>query len=94
MLVPLLTKDWQILRAILRGKKKMAKGNTLRLAPTRGTKDGSFLTELVDRELLEVMESDDNPFECVYGLTPAGLRAAEYGEYEFDIKLRKAIQPK
>jgi hypothetical protein len=86
--------DWQVLRALARSKEPLT-GKQLRLAPTRGTKDGTFLDGLVTEGLLRVVGVDDLPadaplgrgrapvqFRTRYELTPEGERAAEYGEYE------------
>lgn len=75
--------QWQVLRAVKRSRKPLP-GKDLRLAPTRGTKDGSFLTTLVDLGLLiRDGGSDKNPFEATYTLSEMGKHAAEYGECEF-----------
>ncbi|AMV26943.1 hypothetical protein VT84_21255 [Gemmata sp. SH-PL17] len=77
---------WQVLRTAKRSKKPL-NGRALRLVPTRNTKDGSFLTVLVTDGLLErVSGTDADPFEATYTLTEKGKFAAEYGEYEFDLK--------
>jgi hypothetical protein len=73
---------WQILRAVKRSRKP-ANGRELRLAPTRATKDGSFLTDLVETGLLtRVSGTESEPFEGTYSLTELGKHAAEYGECE------------
>jgi hypothetical protein len=67
----------------------------LRVIPTRKTKDGTFLDELVKEELLEVVGVNDAPpkphsasveppaqFRTLYRLTERGEHAAEYGAYE------------
>ncbi len=75
--------QWQVLRAVKRSRKPLV-GRDLRLSPTRGTKDGSFLTALVELGLLARNGgSDKNPFEATYSLTELGKHAAEYGECEF-----------
>ncbi|MDY3551674.1 hypothetical protein R5W24_000753 [Gemmata sp. JC717] len=77
---------WQVLRTAKRSKKPLT-GRALRLAPTRNTKDGTFLTALVNEGLLERMAgSEDEPFDATYALTEKGKHAAEYGEYEYDLK--------
>jgi hypothetical protein len=77
---------WQVLRAARRSKKPST-GRSLRLLPTRQTKDGTFLTTLVEAGLLSrVSGSKDRPFEATYALTEKGLHAAEYGEYEYQLK--------
>jgi hypothetical protein len=49
----------------------------------RKSKDGTFLTQLVDEGLLtRVSGSPDRPFEATYTLTALGEHAAEYGEYD------------
>ena len=77
---------WQVLRAAKRSKKPLT-GRSLRLAPTRNTKDGTFLTALVTEGLLErVSGSESDPFDATYTLTDKGKHAAEYGEYEYDLR--------
>ena len=69
--------------------KKPSTGRQLRLNRSRYTKDGSFLTALVDAGLLaRVTGSADAPFEATYALTERGQQAAEYGEYEYELKPR------
>ena len=73
---------WQILRAVKRSRKP-ALGRELRLNPTRATKDGSFLTDLVKTGLLtRVTGTESDPFEAMYSFTELGKHAAEYGECE------------
>jgi hypothetical protein len=75
--------QWQVLRAVKRSRKSPA-GRELRLAPTRGTKDGGFLTTLVELGLLiHVGGTEKTPFDATYNLTELGKHAAEYGECEF-----------
>lgn len=77
---------WQVLRTAKRSKKPLT-GRALRLAPTRNTKDGLFLTALVEEGLLDRLTgSEDEPFDATYALTEKGKHAAEYGEYEYDLK--------
>ena len=52
MLMSLAPSDWQILRAAARGGRKALTGRDLRVSPSARTKDGRFLTGLVDRGLL------------------------------------------
>jgi hypothetical protein len=67
--------------------KKPPTGRLLRLIPSRKTKDGSFLTALVDEGLLErVSGTAAAPFDATYALTEKGKYAAEFGEYEYDMK--------
>jgi DNA-binding HxlR family transcriptional regulator len=51
---------------------------------SRRTKDGSFLTALVNQGLLEVVTDGETPFDATYRLTERGKHAAEYGVYEID----------
>ena len=61
----------------------------MRLVPNRKTKDGSFLTALVEEGLLShATGSGEKPFEATYALTEKGQFAAEYGEYEYIPKPR------
>jgi hypothetical protein len=60
---------------------------------SRATKDGSFLTELIHLGLLKVVTPDPDPFAATYAITPAGERAAEYGEYDYDHRTRTAAPP-
>jgi hypothetical protein len=84
---------WQVLRTALRSKKPLT-GRKLRVAPSRGSKDGTFLTELVGAGLLNrVSGSENEPFEATYALTENGRHAAEYGEYEYDFGPRPAEGP-
>ena len=77
---------WQVLRTAKRSKKPLA-GRALRLVPSRKTKDGSFLTALVEEGLLAFASgSAADPFEATYALTEKGQHAAEYGEYEYELK--------
>jgi hypothetical protein len=79
---------WQVLRTALRSKKPLT-GKELRVAPTRNSKDGTFLNELVGEGLLNrVRGSADQPFEATYALTEKGRHAAEYGEYEYALDSR------
>ncbi len=83
---------WQVLRTLKRSKKPLT-GRDLRLVPSRKTKDGSFLVELVTEGLLErVSGNAETPFESTYTLTEKGQHAAEYGEYEY--VLNPAENPK
>ena len=90
--------DWQLLRYMVRAEaaKKQPLGRELRIYPTRLTRDGSFLDELVKLGLIAVAakasplpanatgEEKDDPvqFRTRYALTEKGRHAAEYGEYE------------
>lgn len=85
---------WQVLRAVARANGKPVIGHELRLNMARRTKDGSFLTRLVDAGLLAremPLVSDERdakkslPFRYTYTLTEKGARAAEYGECEQEI---------
>ena len=77
---------WQVLRTVKRNKKAPT-GRALRVVPSRRTKDGTFLNELVERELLlRVTGTADSPFEATYVLTERGEHAAEYGECEMSVK--------
>ncbi len=81
---------WQVLRTVKRSKKPPT-GRTLRLVPNRKTKDGSFLTALVEEGLLNrVSGAETTPFEATYALTEKGQYAAEYGEYEYTPRPRPA----
>lgn len=78
--LPITHMQWQVLRTVKRGRKPPT-GRELRLTPTRLTKDGSFLTRLVQLGLLSrVTGTEAEPFEATYGLTDLGGHAAEYGE--------------
>lgn len=89
---------WQVLRAARRSKTPLT-GKQLRLVPSRKTKDGTFLDDLVAAGLLQIVGVDDLPakataqekalpmqFRTRYKLTAAGEHAAEYGEYEREVK--------
>ena len=76
---------------MVKRSKKPPTGRTLRLNRSRDTKDGSFLTALVEHGLLTHMTgSAEAPFEATYALTEKGQHAAEYGEYEYELKPRSA----
>ena len=82
LMLPVRHSDWQILRAAKRSRKPLT-GRELRIVPTRHTKDGTFLNDMVKRGLLtRVAGSETAPFEATYALTPLGEHAAEYGECE------------
>src|SRR5215212_3870471 len=89
---------WQLLRTLVRNKNKPMTGRQLRVIPTRKTKDGTFLDELVKDGLLEVVGVNDAPpkahgasveapvqFRTLYRLTERGKHAAEYGAYECEL---------
>ncbi len=81
---------WQVLRTVKRSKTPPT-GRVLRLVHSRRTKDGSFLTELVERGLLaHVTGAAATPFEATYALTERGEHAAEYGECEMPVRARPA----
>ncbi len=92
MQVPVRHTDWQILRAVARGKSKPVVGTKLRVVQSRETKDGSFLTKLVDMGLLEVVQAKADPFEATYRLTAVGAEAAEYGLCEVDFEVFKKLR--
>ncbi|MCE9568255.1 MAG: hypothetical protein K8U57_40160 [Planctomycetes bacterium] len=74
--------QWQTLRAVKRSRKPPT-GRELRLNPTQSTKDGSFLTKMVEEGLLtRVTGTENEPFAGTYSLTDLGKHAAEYGECE------------
>lgn len=86
---------WQVLRAAKRSKTPLT-GKQLRLVPSRKTKDGTFLDELVGAGLLQAVGTDPPSaktekripvqFRTRYRLTPVGEHAAEYGEYEREVR--------
>ncbi|QJX00599.1 hypothetical protein [Frigoriglobus tundricola] len=77
---------WQVLRTLKRSKKPPT-GRSLRIVPSRRTKDGSFLTELVDQGLLtRVSGTAAEPFDATYTLTERGEYAAEYGECDIPVR--------
>ncbi|QJW99902.1 hypothetical protein [Frigoriglobus tundricola] len=81
--LPVSHHTWQVLRAVKRTKRP-AVGRALRLDWTRKTKDGSFLTKLVEDGLLvRTTGSAEDPFEATYSLSEQGEHAAEYGECDF-----------
>jgi hypothetical protein len=82
-ILPITHNQWQVLRAVKRSRKPPL-GRELRLTPTRKTKDGSFLTTLVQMGLLtRTSGTEKDPFAATYALTELGKYAAEYGECEF-----------
>ena len=81
--LPITHNQWQVLRAVKRSRKSPT-GRELRLNPTRGTKDGTFLTAMVKAGLLSrATGNEKDPFDATYTLTELGKHAAEYGECEF-----------
>ena len=90
MMLQIGTETWKILRAAKRAQPGAATGRDLRLIPSRKTKDGTFLDDLVEKGFLKVQSgtvpaaSDDEPtqFRQKYALTTLGEEAAEHGEYE------------
>lgn len=74
--------DWQLLRILARAKNKAVRGQVLRHTPTRHSKDGQFLNDLVARGMIETVAEGEGVFDSTYALTDLGRRAAEYGEYE------------
>lgn len=81
--------DWRVLRLAMRvnddNGRQGCDGRSLRIDMSRKTKDGSFLTRLVDRGLLQIVKKapdDGTPFDATYAVTPGGEKAAEYGWYE------------
>jgi hypothetical protein len=92
-MLPISHFTWQLLRAARRGKTPPT-GKELRVHPSRKTKDGTFLDEVVAEGLIEAV-SVDSPdektqrlpvqFRTRYKLTAKGEYAAEYGEYEREL---------
>ncbi len=93
MLVSLNTLEWQVLRSVLRHKGPAGcPGNTLRIVPSRRTKNGEHLLGLAEAGLLEAAGRPDapagagddtpEPFRTKWKLTEKGKQAAEYGEYD------------
>ena len=85
MLFPISHADWQILRAVHRAGSPPL-GRDLRLIPSRRTKDGTFLDDLVEAGLLVTVgkpqAADGRPGEPVqfrtrYRLTKLGHAVAE-----------------
>src|SRR5688500_14326199 len=73
--------EWQVLRTVKRAKSPPT-GRALRLVPSRRTKDGSFLTDLVEQGLLtRVTGTAAAPFEATYALTalPPSTRECDSG---------------
>jgi hypothetical protein len=88
LVLPITHFTWQVLRTVKRSKTPPT-GRVLRLVPTRRTKDGTFLTELVELGLLTcVTGTADAPFEASYALTERGEHAAEFGECERPVRAR------
>jgi hypothetical protein len=82
--------EWQVLRTVKRSKKPTT-GRVLRLIPSRRTKDGTFLTDLVELDLLtRVTGTAAAPFEATYVLTERGEFAAEFGECEMLVRSKPA----
>lgn len=90
MLVQLDQPSWKVLRHVAREGR--VAGRDLRILPTRKTKDGTFLDDLIAKGLLALdgnapkdSQNPDEPiqFTKMYVLTEMGEYAAEYGEYEY-----------
>lgn len=92
---PISHSTWQTLRVLVRNKNRPLPGRALRVVPSRATKDGTFLDELVQIGLLEVVTAaaPASPkaigearapaqFRTTYRLTERGKDAAEFGEFE------------
>lgn len=88
MLYTINTSVWQILNAAKR--KAVSTGKELRVTPSRFTKDGTFLNDLVTKGFLAIVEPHENPFKATYKITPEGEYAAEYGEYDAEPKTHNA----
>ncbi|QJX01336.1 hypothetical protein [Frigoriglobus tundricola] len=85
--------EWQVLRAAKRSKRPPT-GRQLRLIPSRRTKDGAFLTALVQHDLLTYDSGNAaDPFDATYRLTVRGEHAAEYGECEMTASLSVLAKP-
>ncbi|VTS03477.1 unnamed protein product [Gemmata massiliana] len=88
MLFPIKHATWQQLRVLARAKGKPVLGRDIRIVPTRFTKSGEFLDELIEAGLIERAEgkpiagNEPEQFRVRYTLTEKGRHAAEYGEYE------------
>ena len=91
MTVDLPNFDWKLLRILARGGSSPVKGRELRHAPTRQTKDGTFLGRLVEKGLIAVSAANDDPFAATYSLTALGRHAAEYGEYDARMPWEKPL---
>jgi hypothetical protein len=57
-------------------------GKQLRHSPSRRTKDGSFLTTLINQGLIAINTIGETPFLTTYVLTERGKHGAEYGEHD------------
>jgi len=90
-LIPASHQEWQTCRQLVRLKR--AKGRDLRMDRSRKTKDGTFLTAMVERNILRVVKAADDPFDAEYVLTRAGEHIAEYGECDMDMALGKFNDP-
>lgn len=85
---------WCLLRIMVRAKGKPVLGRDLRHWPSRSSKDGTFLDDLVTAGLIFATKEEPVPpkaprieerlqFRRRYLLTEKGLYAAEYGHAEF-----------
>lgn len=77
--------NWQLLRLMVREGTALT-GKQLRMAPTRVTKDGTFLDVLVQQGLIKLVKKNENWKLSTYELTKLGKDAAEYGEYKTTIE--------
>lgn len=78
------SRTWKMLRYMVRKQKQACTGKELRIDMSRYTKDGKFLMELCQKGLISCVLYKDKWKECEFILLPAGIDAAEYGEYVGD----------
>lgn len=77
---------WQVLRTAKRNSTPQT-GRQQRVNFSPKSRNGSFLTRLVEAGLLvRVTGSADAPFEATYTLSALGEHAAEYGEYDHNLR--------
>lgn len=103
-LYPIPHEAWQQLRRIKRANGQPVPGRAVRVKPSRWTKSGEFLNELVAAGLIvragavppestASFRLPAEPFRFSYLLTEAGERAAEFGEIKaarYPFKMRGA----
>ncbi len=88
MIFPITHATWQQLRVLARAKGRSILGRDIRIVPTRLTKTGEFLDQLIADGLIQrtsdkpVAGREPEQFRTAYILTEKGKHAAEYGEYE------------
>lgn len=80
MLVQLAHENWQRLRFLVRTGERT--GRDIRMTMSRKSRDGSYLTQLLNDGLIKVVVPAKDRLDATYALTDLGRLAAEHGEYD------------